>query len=266
MRALFALILLFITAGAAAQQGPAPPAPLQEGPAPPREAAPTDPARSVVLIFSHGTYRPQRRHQCNEDRDVPAVLREMAAANGWVVQYLCSAATDDGVEGSYTYKRADEILAAVAAQRARGVPARRIFLLGHSAGGWSSLMAARKDPSGFNAVIAFAPAFAGVRNWSGSGAHCESERGLCPQWRSELMPRQMKYIREAKRIDALIFAYSDDQFDRPAELAPLESIPGVRIIAFDACQDGHATTYSDCFREGARVEIEDYIKTRLKAP
>jgi pimeloyl-ACP methyl ester carboxylesterase len=182
------------------------------------------------------------------------------------VQYLCSTATDDDVGGSYTYKRADEILAAVAAQRARGVPARRIFLLGHSAGGWSSLMAARKDPSGFNAVIAFAPAFAGVRNWSGSGAHCESERGLCPQWRSELMPRQMKYIREAKRIDALIFAYSDDQFDRPAELAPLESIPGVRIIAFDACQDGHATTYSDCFREGARVEIEDYIKTRLKAP
>jgi pimeloyl-ACP methyl ester carboxylesterase len=255
MRALFALILLFITAGAAAQQGPAPPAPLQEGPAPPREAAPTDPARSVVLIFSHGTYRPQRRHQCNEDRDVPAVLREMAAANGWVVQYLCSAATDDGVEGSYTYKRADEILAAVAAQRALGVPAQRIFLVGHSAGGWSSLMAARKDASGFNAIVAFAPAFAGPRH----------EETQYPKWRRELAPQQTAYLRQAKRIDALIFAYSDDDFDRPSELAPLEAIPGVRVLAFDACQKGHGTTYSECFREGARVEIEDYIKTRLRA-
>ena len=37
-----------------------------------------------------------------------------------------------------------------------------------------------------------------------------------------------------------------------------------RVLAFDACNSGHGTTYSECFREGARIEIEDYIKTRLK--
>ena len=255
MRVLLALLILFFAAGAAAQQGPAPPGPLQDTPAPPREAAPADPAQSVVLIFSHGTYRPQRRHQCNEEKDVPGVVRDLAAANGWTVHYLCSAATDDGVDGSYTSKRADEILAAVAAQRANGVPAARIFLLGHSAGGWSSLMAARKDASGFNAIVAFAPAFAGPRH----------EEVQYPKWRRFLAPQQTAYLRQARRIDALIFAYSDDDFDRPAELAPLESIPGVRVLAFDACQRGHGTTYSDCFRDGAKVEIEDYIKTRLKA-
>lgn len=255
MRTLLALLLLFIAAGAAAQQGPAPPGPLQDRPAPPPAAVPGEPARAVVLIFSHGTYRPQRRHHCNEDRDVPAVVRDVARDNGWTVQYLCSAATDDGIDGSYTYKRADEILAAAAALRAKGVPARHIFLLGHSAGGWSSLMAARKDASGFNAIVAFAPAFAGPRY----------EEAQFPKWRRELAPRQTAYLRQAKRIDALIFAYSDDDFDRPSELAPLESIPGVRVLAFDACQKGHGTTYSDCFREGARVEIEDYIKARLKA-
>jgi pimeloyl-ACP methyl ester carboxylesterase len=226
MRALLAALILFLAAaGAAAQQGPAPPAPLQDQPPPPREAAPADPAQAVVLIFNHGTYRPQRRHQCNEERDVPAVVRELAAANGWTLQYLCSAATDNGVDGSYTYKRAEEILAAVAAQRARGLPAQRIFLLGHSAGAWSSLMAARKDPSGFNAIVAFAPAFAGPRH----------EEAQYPKWRRELAPQQTAYLRQAKRIDALIFAYSDDDFDRPSELAPLESIPGVRVLAFDAC-------------------------------
>lgn len=254
MRALLALLLLFFAAGAAAQHGPAPPAPLQDR-APPREAAPADPAQSVVLLFSHGTYRPQRRHQCNEDRDVPAVVRDIASANRWTVQYLCSAAIDDGVDGSYTYKRADEILAAVAALRAKGVPAQRIFLLGHSAGGWSSLMAARKDARGFNAIVAFAPAFAGPRH----------EEAQFPKWRRELAPQQTAYLRQARRIDALIIAYSDDDFDRPSELRPLESIPGVRLFAFDACAKGHGTTYSECFREGARVEIEDYIKTRLQA-
>ncbi len=244
MRAPALLLLLLVAGSAAAQQRPAP-----------REAAPAATAQAVWLIFNHGTARPQRRHQCSEERDVPAVVRDVAGANNWSVQYLCSAATDDGVDGSYTYKRADEILAAVAALHARGVPAQRIFLLGHSAGGWSSLMAARKDASGFNAIVAFAPAFAGPRY----------EEAQFPKWRRQLAPQQTAYLRQATRIDALIFAYSDDDFDRPGELAPLESIPGVRILAFDACHRGHGTTYSDCFREGARAEIEDYIKSRLKA-
>jgi pimeloyl-ACP methyl ester carboxylesterase len=264
MRTAFALLLfLLAAAGAAAQQGIEPPSTAQDSdglqshgqdiPTPP--TLPADPAKAVVLIVNHGTYRPQRRHRCNEGADVPAVVRDLAQAHTWTIHYLCSAAIDDGVDGSYTYKRADEILALVADYRGRGVPAERIFLLGHSAGGWSSLMAARKDHSGFNAVVAFAPAFAGPRH----------EEAQYPKWRRELAPAQTAYLRQAKRIEALIFAYSDDDFDRPSELAPLESVPGVRLLAFDACSSGHGTTYTECFRAGAKVEIEDYIKTRLKA-
>jgi len=264
MRVVFALLVLLLAAAAAvAQETPAPPAspedqdlggvqPFQDRGPPP---LPADPAQAVVLIFNHGTYRPQRRHICDQDRDVPAVVREIAEANAWTVHYLCSAATDDGVDGSYTYKRAEEILAAAAGYRRRGVPAQRIFLLGHSAGGWSSLMAARKDHSGFNAIVAFAPAFAGPRH----------EEVQYPKWRRELAPQQVAYLRQAPRIEALVFAYSDDDFDRPSDIAPLESVPGLRILAFDACRRGHGTTYTECFREGARVEIEHYIKSRLDA-
>jgi pimeloyl-ACP methyl ester carboxylesterase len=251
----FAFALLAMAA--AAQQGRAPDAP---GRPPPDASAPSlriagDPAAAVVLVFNHGTNRPQRRHVCNEHEDVPAVVRDLAAANGWTVHYLCSLAIDGDVPGSYTYKRADEILALVAAYRARGVPARRIFLLGHSAGGWSSLMAARKDHAGFNAVVAFAPAFAGPRH----------EAAQYPWWRGRIVPEQVAYLRGALRIEALVFAYSDDAFDRPEDLAPLAAIPGLRIVAFDACRRGHGTTYSACFREGARVEIEHYLKQRLAA-
>jgi dienelactone hydrolase len=214
-----------------------------------------DPANAVVLIFNHGTDRPQVRHVCNERRDVPAVVREIAEARQWTLYALCSDAIDGDEAGSYTHKRADEILSAVAAYRARGVPAARIFLFGQSAGGWSSLLAARRDHGGFNAVVAFAPAFAGPRH----------EAARHPWWRGRLAPEQIAHLREAPRIEALIFAFSDDAYDRPEELAPLEAIPGVRIVAFDACNHGHATAFSDCFREGARTEIEHYIEERLAA-
>src|ERR1041385_1115275 len=91
-----ALAFALFAAGAAAEQG---------------GVGPSDPRNAVVLIFNHGTARPQQRHVCNENRDIPGILREVAAANGWTVRYLCSSATDEGVRGSYTYKRADEILA-----------------------------------------------------------------------------------------------------------------------------------------------------------
>ena len=206
----------------------------------------------VVLIFNHGTVRPQRQHECNT-RDVPGLVRDMADANGWTVHYLCSLATDGGLTGSYTYKRADEILAAVAQYRQQGVPARQIFLLGHSAGGWSSLMAARKDPSGFNAVIAFAPAFAGPRH----------EEQQYPVWRRQMQPQQIGYLAAAPRIDALIFAYDDDEFDRPLELDPLRRVPGIQIVAFNDCHQGHRTVYTDCFRQRAREQVESFIKSRL---
>jgi pimeloyl-ACP methyl ester carboxylesterase len=257
------LVLALAAAGAAAQQGISPPpaappdsTPLQDRPGIATLPLPADPATAVVLIFNHGTYRPQFRHVCNEDRDIPGLVRDLAATHGWRVHYLCSDVTDGNEPGSYTYKRADEILAVAAAYRAKGVQARHLFLLGHSAGGWSSLMAARKDPSGFNAVVAFAPAFAGTR----------AEATQYPRWRGEYAPRQITYLRQAKRIDALILSYSDDSYDRPEDLAPLESIPGLRILAFDVCGAGHGTTYTECFRTGARVEIEDYLKQRLAQP
>lgn len=216
--------------------------------------APAQGRTSVVLIFNHGTARPARQHECDETRDVPALVREITADNEWELHYLCSEAADEGVRGSYTYKRADEILAVVAQYRRKGIPARRIFLLGHSAGGWSSLMAARKDHSGFNAIIAFAPAFAGPR----------SEEQQYPIWRRQLQPQQIAYLSSALLINALIFAFNDDTFDRPEELAPLKAVPGLRIVPFSDCEGGgHRTAYTACFRRAARPQVEAFIKARL---
>ncbi|MEQ8699675.1 MAG: alpha/beta fold hydrolase [Bauldia litoralis] len=215
-----------------------------------------DPRRMVVLIFNHGTRRPQRRHVCNRERDIPQVVIAVAQRTKWRVHYLCSTATDGSEQGSYTYKRAKEIERVVDAYRARGVPASRIFLLGHSAGAWSSLIAARQYGHKFNAVVAFAPAFAGPRY----------EVAQFPWWRNRIRPRQVTDILSAGRMRALVFAYPDDAFNRPRELAFLKQLTGVRLVTFDRCPERtHGTTYSGCFARMAAPEVERYIRARLAA-
>ena len=60
----------------------------------------------------------------------------------------------------------------------------------------------------FNSAIIFAPAFAGPRH----------ETKKYPWWREEARPAHIKEITKAKFIDVLVFAYEDDDFNRPEEL------------------------------------------------
>jgi hypothetical protein len=206
----------------------------------------------IVIVFSHGTVRPQVPHRCSAERDVPPVFAALAAQPGWRIDYLCSLATDGDEPASYTYKRAREIEARVATHRAAGVPARRIFLAGWSAGAWSSLLVARRGVAEFNAVVALAPAFAGPR----------SEIPVYPRWWNEHRPRQIADLAAAPRIDALVFAHDDDAFDRPEDLRFLAAIPGVSLIDLSDCRAGHGTAYSACFGERAGDTIRRYIRRR----
>jgi pimeloyl-ACP methyl ester carboxylesterase len=141
----------------------------------------------------------------------------------------------------------------VATFRSLGVPARHIFLVGQSAGAWSSLLVQRQAADTINAVIALAPAFAGPR----------SEESVYPWWRREILPKQMEFMTQARVLNALIFAFPDDDYDRPQELAPLASISGVTLVAFQDCQGGHLTAFTACFRGKARETIEAYIRSRI---
>lgn len=206
-----------------------------------------------VLIFSHGTHRPQVRHQCNPQRDIPPVTRVVADGAGYRLHYLCSKAVDGKEAGSYTYKRAEEIKKVVESYRSRGVPAKKIFLVGYSAGGWSSLLASRDFGHRFNAVIAFAPAFAGPRH----------EIRIYPWWRRRIRPRQVSHLQTAARIPALVFAFPDDTFNRPQELSFLKEIDGVKLVTINHCRNGHKTPLGRCFEKAAAARMAKYIESRL---
>lgn len=209
--------------------------------------------RKVYIVYSHGTERPQQRENCRADFNrVPPSLTDLESKGLATIVFVCSTSTDDGVTGSYIYKRAREIGRAVDELRAKNVIARDIFLAGHSAGAWASLMYLRDDADRVNGAILFAPACCGVR----------SEIDQYPVWLRHIQPKQIGEIVSGKPVAALVFAYEDDPFNRPADLSFLSrAFSSVQLIA-SRCNAGHLTHLKDCRLGDTEDRIRKFIEAR----
>lgn len=216
----------------------------------------------IVIVYNHGTTLPQQVEDCSAW--VNQVPRSLLAIQSQTVliYYLCSAAREPYTmsgkyAGQYIYGRLKEVEATLDELTALGVSPKNIFLAGHSAGGWTSLMAQRYFGKKFNAAVVFAPAFAGRR----------SQERFFPWWRQEVRPRQIREILEAPEINALIFAYHDDPFDRPEDIKFLtERYPQTAQIIGYKCDipNEHLVHLNDC-REVATTEaIGKYIQEMAK--
>ena len=89
-----------------------------------------------------------------------------------------------------------------------GVAPEKIFLSGHSVGGWTALMAMPMVDRKFNTAIVFAPAFAGPR----------TEAVIYPIWRGEIWPKHVTKMTSFDQARTLVFAYDNDPFNRTTEL------------------------------------------------
>ena len=208
-----------------------------------------------IIIFSHGTGRPQKREDCTKKyNQIPKSLAFLAEMDNTFFYYLCSKATDKGVTGSFVYKRKKEINNVLDQLISLGVKPKNIFLTGFSAGGWTSLMMMDQVDKKFNSAIVFAPAFAGPR----------SETNKYPQWRKVERPRQIKKMIEVKNIKALIFAYEDDKFNRPKELDFLiKKYPNsVKLVGYN-CGKGHNTMNNDCKGSETKKIIKNFFNEQL---
>ena len=206
----------------------------------------------TIVIYSHGTTRPQRIENCTTGyNQIPKSLSVLSKNNNTYFYYLCSRAIDAGKTGSYIYKRKKEVNKVLDQLIKKGVNPQNIFLTGYSAGGWTSLMMMDQVENKFNSAIVFAPAFAGPRH----------ETNKYPQWRKVERPRQVKEMTKAKVVKALIFAYEDDPFNRPKELNFLkEKYPNsVELVGYK-CGKGHSTARKDCRINKTKKIIRDYIE------
>ena len=170
-----------------------------------------------VIIYNHGIQRPQQIEPCFIHFNKPPKSILALRDNKTLVYKLCSTATESPAissAGKQVFLRKLEINFAIDAFLARGILPKNIFLAGHSNGGWTSLMMMQDVNKRFNGVIAFAPAFAGRRK----------EASYAPWWRKTVRPNQIKEMLKASEMDALVFAYENDAFNRPQELEFLANI------------------------------------------
>lgn len=217
-----------------------------------------DAKNTVLILFSHGSRKEALKDKCrpgvNGPGGPPAFLEDFSGKmiDGKIVRVfvLCAEVGPTAFGANPANKpkiqlRVEKIHEALDAFHGLGVPASQIFLAGQSAGGWSSLMVLAEAPGKANAVIAFAPAFAGKQS-SRKSPWCEK--------RQELEDRLL----EADRLNGLVFGFEGDVFETPADLIFLDKIVGVELPETKKCgYDAHTTVYRQCFAD----MFADYIWT-----
>ena len=207
------------------------------------------------VIYLPGTSTPRRRINCDDwSTQVPESLLVLANDPNTYVYYLCSNAKDIIRAGSYLDQRLDELIAVLRALNDLGVAPANIFLAGHSAGAWVTLLAAKDYSHYFNATIAYAPACCGVRE--------ESE--IFPVWRARVRPASVEKMLQAETIRALVFAYGDDPFNRPQDLQFLtDRYPKSTLMHAYNCGGAHNTHVDDCRIADTQARISEYVRLRL---
>ena len=212
----------------------------------------------VVIIWGHGQSSAQKSEKCSaEHNKIPKTLKYLEKEIDAHFIFMCSKSKDSEYrEGSYIYKRVKQLKKLLTEINEIGVHPNNIFITGFSAGGWTALHMFRENEKLFNSAIVFAPAFAGPRY----------EKGKYPKWRKVVRPAHIKKITKAKVIDALVFAYEDDDYNRPEELKFLTEIypKNVNLVGYN-CNNGHLTHINDCKSSETETIILKYIKQQIKA-
>jgi pimeloyl-ACP methyl ester carboxylesterase len=222
-----------------------------------------DAAHSVVILYTAGSDS-NVVAQCRTGAGVPPVLREIAgttiAGARIVVHGYCPDAIGDLGRGvSMSEARAPEIERVLKADMAQGVPASRVFVAGHSMGGWAAVLVGLRHEVPVAGVIAFAP------------ANGVNRRPLREQGNWWALRRELDALKQAPRLDALIYTFTGDDASEPDDLQIAARIPGVTYREWSAapgCErvPPHFTVLAQpCFTSGEKQAIVDFIAARLQA-
>lgn len=226
------------------------------------------PSKTLLFMFNHGTSSGQIWQTC-KPRSRPAVTTQFitngqelvgAEVNSfeYAIYYLCST-----VAGSQDLirQRSSEIIEAVDVFRAAGIPSKHIFLVGHSGGASSALVAAARAPEKVNAVIASAPGYGYAHLGARGDAYIEIQ-DIKERWQADTSVNG--------HLNAMVLAYADDRFAPPADMAFLKELDGIEFVHVpegkSRCNGSapHAFFSSTCILQ-RDAELLGYIRQRLLA-
>lgn len=226
-----------------------------------------EPESLLLLVYSHGSRAEFRGDRCRPlGETTPEAVRRLAGARLGGLRVAVFAFCTRARHGSFqaesgrgepkVAERTREIAALARRFAEAGVPARRIVLVGQSAGGWASLLAAARAEPPLGGVIAFAPAFAGPA------------AGRAPAWQA-LRDAQAGELAAAARLEGLVYAFPGDPYEPPADLGFLAALPGVELrsgAADPACapREPHLSAFADCFAEAERERLLGFLAGRAR--
>jgi hypothetical protein len=162
---------------------------------------------------------------------------------------------DHGCGGElWVCRRTNKILKEIKKARERGYPPQRIFVGGHSAGGWAALLIKRWNPGLFNGVIVTAPAFEGKRRSRLClNPVCDLKNGdeLGKAWKNRLRAQHDNYFvmaaKQGPDLRALVVSFPCDPFGWNSEL-PFASNRSVKKLTFPELLSGKI----ECAQKSAR--------------
>ena len=180
----------------------------------------TDPARTLIVVYSHGTSYNNLRFRC-QDTGPPPFFRDRLAGSDieglrLIVFYHCSFVRG-GAHEKHQQWRVEELGWAVDTFLAHGVPARHIVLSGGSLGATISLVYATQHPGKVNSVIAFAP---------GNGiGYLYAKESYAVEMRQSLWQAALKGL----DVPALVYGFEGDRFAPIGDLTFLSRKPSVDL-------------------------------------
>jgi len=221
---------------------------------------------TIVMIYNHGTDWGGKFQDCEPDT-MPGFM-EHWGANGIdghdvLVFYLCAQVAEDfGAMGSARSRENEAVLDQLLAA---GVPARNIFVVGHSGGASTALLTAERAPTKFNSAIVSAPGY--------GFAWLEAE-GAGDQWIDVEYDKWRSPLAYADDMSAYALLYEGDIWAPPGDAAFLGQHPNVEVVTiYDTNLDGelckgldepHFYWWTACFAQTEMRDVELFVLERLE--
>ncbi|WP_120495730.1 alpha/beta hydrolase [Kiloniella sp. EL199] len=220
-----------------------------------------DLSKTTLLIYNHGTISSGIHQRCHTDW-LPAYVRLLTKQDSDIIAYyLCSQESGGNSRNSIVnqvhYKRGIEIAEVSDKFQKLGILKNNIFLMGHSGGASSSLMAASRTPEKFNSYIITAPGYGYA--YLGGSNQASNYGNLYNNWKT--------IIQRGTKSRGVVYAFPGDKYSPPEDIAFMQNMRNIDykiLLNKDdtTCEldEIHAYPWTKCFALSETKFILNYIK------